>query len=374
MIQLINDLYKLSDNAALFAHLRAGHDFTALASRLSESSRIPPKAVNSKLLQAVRDALVLVLQSNKHSSLYKLIEDADVNARVIIVGELLLTLYALKEGKHSGEKVEAILEQAFRLTCDLARAFEIVDIQHTDNEKLLVHGIAMREWAHLFAGYYQAAGTTIYHNAEMLMVRARVTNRTLSSCPHLVGSAMIDVALALESVGKIDMAINCYNGIRMDLAYLIKRIDDPAFSEFEKVSALYWLQRACEEFHRLVPNDASATYELQKVRKLRQERGYPNAVSVPRFGPIAKTYLPKTPFLALILRALEESYDPNRHSESVSAICQRYGCLSSDVDFYLSAMDSYVIRNTILRDVQSYYDDAHQEVFAAIDYLRGLSN
>ena len=56
--------------------------------------------------------------------------------------------------------------------------------------------------------------------------------------------------------------------------------------------------------------------------------------------------------------------------QNVPAVCQRYGCLSREVTFYLSAMGSYVIRDTILRGVQSYYDEAHEEVFAALDYLR----
>lgn len=372
MLQIINDLYQLSDNVALFERLRAGCNLTALANSLAERNTTL-KTVNSELLQAVREAIVQALQSNKYYSLNQLIEDAEIEAKAIVAGELILTLYALKEGRHSGEKVEAILDRAFRLTCYLAEAFEVADLQAPGNEELLAQGIAMREWAHLLAGYYQAAGA-IHRNAEMLLVRARLTNRTLSSQPHLVGSTMTDVAIALESIGNIDLALNCYKCVRMDLAYLVDRIDDPAFPEFEKVSALYWLQRAGEEFHRLVPNDGNATRELQKVRKLRQERGYPDAVSVPRFGPIAKTYLEKTSFLALIIRDLEESYDPNRHDESVSAICQRYGCLSGDADFYLSAMGSYVIRDTILRGARCYYDNTHQEVFAAIDYLRGLPN
>ncbi len=175
---------------------------------------------------------------------------------------------------------------------------------------------------------------------------------------------MIDIALALEPLKNVELAINCCNGVRMDLHYLVDRIDDPRLPEFEKVAALYWLQRACEQFCRLAPADANAAHQLQRVRDLRQARGYPDAVSEPRFGPIARTYLNRTPYLALILRDLQAN------NGNVSAICQRYGCPSRDVDFYLSAMGSYVIRDTILRGVRTFYDEAHQEVFAALDYLR----
>src|SRR5262249_34136393 len=244
MRQLVNDLSKLSDNSALFEHLRAGCDLAALTNLLADSSSVPPKTVKGELLRAFRDAIVPALQSKDPSGLDKLIDDADINARVTIFGELILTLYALREGKHSGERVDAILHRAFQLARALAGALEAAQPQDTDDEELLAHGIAVREWAHLLAGYYQAAGL-IGPAAEMLMVRARVTNSTLSAWPHLVCSAMIDLALALEPIEKVEMAINCCNGVRMDLHYLVDRIDDPRLPEFEKVAALYWLQRAC---------------------------------------------------------------------------------------------------------------------------------
>jgi hypothetical protein len=363
MRQLIDDLSKLSDNSAFFDSLRAGGDLTALANRLADSSFAPPKTVKAELLRAFREAHVPALQAQDYSRLDKLIADADINARVTVFGELVLTLCALSEGKHPGEKVDAIFNRAFQLARDLAKAFEAVQPQDTNDEQLLAHGVALREWAHLLADYCQAAGRT-GPAAEMLMVRARVTNCTLSAWPHLVGSAMIDIAVALESLGKVEMAINCCTGVRMDLQYLVGRVDDPRLPEFEKVAALYWLQRACEEFCRLVPADPDAARQLQRVRDLRQERGYPDAVSEPRFGPIAKTYLANTPYLALILRDLQAT------SENVPAICQRYGCPSREAEFYLSAMGSYVIRDTILRGARTFYDEAHQEVFAALDYLR----
>jgi hypothetical protein len=358
MLQLIHDLSKLSDNAPLFDQLHTGGEV-----KLADLSTVPPRTVKPELLRAVRDVIVEALQSGDHSRLDRLIEDADINARVTILGELILTVYALREGKHSGDRVDTLLNRALQLALDLASAFEEAQPQDTGDEELTAHGVAMREWAHLLAGYYQSAGM-IGPAANMLMVRARVTNCTLSAWPHLVAPAMIDIALALEPIGRVDMAINCCNGVRSDLAYLVDRVDDPRFPEFEKVTALYWLQRACEEFCRFAPDDTGAAQQLQRVCGLRKERGYPDAVSAPRFGPIARTYLARTPYLALIL------HDLQANSEDIPAICQRYGCPSREVDFYLSAMGSYVIRDTVLRGVQTIYDEAHQEVFAAMDYLR----
>ncbi len=363
MHQLVDDLSRLSDNAALFERLRAGGDLAALANLLADSGPVPAKTVKGDLLRAFRQAVVPALQSGDLSGLEKLIDGADVNARVTVFGELVLTLYALRAGRHAGERVEALLDRALRLARDLAGALEDAEPQDAGDEQLLVHATAMREWAHLLAGYYQDAGRG-GPAAEMLMVRARVTNCTLSAWPHLVGPAMIDAALAVEPLGKVKMAINCCNGVRMDLNYLVDRVDDPRLPEFEKVAALYWLQRACEEFCRLVPADTSAARQLQRVRDLREARGYPAAVSAPRFGRMARTYLARTPYLALILRDLQAD------GGNVPAVCERHGCPSREVDFYLSAMGSYAIRDTILRGVQGFYDEAHLEVFAALDYLR----
>lgn|GEM_PF-3705879 len=39
------------------------------------------------------------------------------------------------------------------------------------------------------------------------------------------------------------------------------------------------------------------------------------------------------------------------------------------MEFYISAIESYYIRSTILAGIQTNYDEHHEEVFAAIDYL-----
>ncbi len=53
----------------------------------------------------------------------------------------------------------------------------------------------------------------------------------------------------------------------------------------------------------------------------------------------------------------------------MASICQRFGCSSRDVEFYLSALGSYFVARPMLESVAtSRYDDAHEEVFAAIEY------
>ncbi len=363
MHQLVHELYELSTNTPLFSYLRTGGNLTNLPGHFTQATDSSVTSPKKELLATFCDAMIVWMQSDDPSRLHSLIANIDISDRVTIVGELILILYALHEGKQADEKVDAILDQAFQLAHNVARDLEVVLSEESHDDEVLKHGIALREWAHLLAGYYHAAGS-ITESAEMLLVRARITNCSLNHWPNLVGPAMIDLALALESIGNLDMAIKCYGGVRADLQYLIDRVDDPALPEVEKIVALYWLQRACEEYCRLVPTDPDAPAELRRIWTLREERGFPDAVSAPRFGPIAETYLDRIPYLALIIRDLENS------SESISAICQRYGCLSSDVDFYLSAIGSYSIRGTILRGIQTYYDDAHEEVFAAMEYLR----
>src|SRR5436190_1787321 len=148
MDQLVNELSRLGDNSPLFDLLRAGGDLTALAGRLPDSA-VPSKTVKGELLRSFRAAIVPALQSGDHSRLDKLLAEADVNAWVVIFGELVLTLYALREGKHPGATVEAIQNRAIQLARDLARAFEAAQPQDTDDEQLRAHAVAMREWAHL---------------------------------------------------------------------------------------------------------------------------------------------------------------------------------------------------------------------------------
>ncbi|MCI0704040.1 MAG: hypothetical protein L0241_23525 [Planctomycetia bacterium] len=367
MNALINELYELSVNTALFEYLRKGGDLKTLSETLAKS----PTAAKSRkpeLLASIRAGIVSLLASGDSSRLHQLIQEGDTNTRVTIVGELILTLHALPDGKHAGAPVEEVLQTAFELALDIAVTLEAEQPQDTDDAELLAHGIAMREWAHLFAGYYRAIGKPPYE-VELLMIRARATNSTLSAWPHLVGAAMVDVARALEGIGKAELTPQFYTGVRLDLRYLIARVDDPKFPEFPKISALYWLEQACAELARLTPDDAEARDDLQNVRALRKERNYPDAVSAPRFGPIAQTYLDRIPYLACIIRDINIHYDEDRHDESVFAICQRYGCDVDDVEFYISAIGSYDIRDTILAGVTKFYDEPHEEVFSAIEHL-----
>lgn len=364
MPPLIHELYDLSDNTALFDHLRGGGSLTTLAESLA---RVPTvtKGRKSELLTAVRQAIVDILQDDD-STLHELIGKSDTPARISILGELILTLHALAEGQHSGESVDAIEETAFRLATKIARALEANPPQDTDDAELRIHGIAMREWVHLFARYYKARGS-LAHETELLMIRARATNTTLGRWPHLVGEAMVEVALALEPLGRVEMATQCYEGVHLDLRYLIKK--HQSYPQYETGRALFWLQRACEERTRLVPDDEDAKSDLEDVRTLRQERKFPDVISEPHFGAIARTYLDRIPHLALIVRDITTTHNEDQPDASVAAICARHGCLSTDVEFYISAIGSYYIRNGILAGVMANYDEHFEEVFAAIDYL-----
>jgi len=369
MQQLIHELYELSDNTPLFDYLRKGGDLKTLHESLAKSP-IAPKSHKPELLASIREGIVSVLQSNDTSRLYELIGEGDTNTRVSIVGELILTLHALAEGKQTGEPVDELLETALQLSLEVASTIESEQPQDADDAELLTHGIAMREWAHLLSGYYQATGKQA-HATELLLCRARATNGTLSSWPNLVGAAMVDAARGLEAVGKGERTPQFYTGVRLDLRYLIDRVDDENLPEFEKITALYWLQQACEELVRLTPDDADAKSDLKRVRKLRKDRGHPDAALTPRFGPIAQTYLERIPYLACIIRDINTNFDEDKHDESVYALCHRHGCGVDELEFYISAIGSYHIRGTLLAGVHTMYDEAHEEVFAAIEYLNG---
>jgi hypothetical protein len=367
MPPLIEELCDLSDNTPLYDRLRQSGGLASLPEELAGAA-FPPKGRKAELLASVREAVVPALAANDASALQKLIDSGDTAARITVLGELVLTLSSLAEGGHAGATEEAVREAALGLALGLARDLEADPPQDRNDPELLAHGIAMREWAHLFAGYYRDRGVPAYE-AELLMIRARATNQTLSIWAHLVGAAMVDVARALEGLGRVEMAMQCYHGVRLDLRYLLKRPN--VFPEHETGCALYWLQRACEERIRLVPDDDLAKADLFEVREQRRAKGPPDATSAPRFGPIARTYLGRTPYLARLLRDLQATYDEDREKESVAAVCDRYGCLSTDVEFYVSAIGSYHLRRGVLAGVHATYDEAHQEVFAALDYLKG---
>ena len=103
---------------------------------------------------------------------------------------------------------------------------------------------------------------------------------------------------------------------------------------------------------------------------MRQERGDRDPITEPRFGPIARTYLERIPYLARIVRDIQTSYDSERADESVAALCERHGCLSTDVEAYVHGINTYHVRRTVLRGVHVIQDlETNKEIFAAIEYL-----
>jgi hypothetical protein len=370
MPRLLDELYPLSANASMFNDLRREGCVSMPAGRQVPTAEKAAGAEKSSLLRRFREALVPVLERGDDSHLRELGVEADLCGKVMILGELILTLSALKECGGKDEAVGAVADRAFGLAGDVTASFGEAADRIGEYEELWWHGSALREWAHLLAGHFGETGDSI-RQAEMLYIRAAATSSALVCCPHLVGPAYLEMGLAAESLGDVEMAERCCDSVRKDLRYLLDRPDGHEGLCFEDVSTLYWLQRSCEELRRLAPSHPDAARDLERVVQIRTKRGDPDDVSEPRFGPIARTYLGKARFLVLVLRDFLERYDPTRHGECVAATCRRYGCNSNHVEFYHYAIGSYHLRQTVLSGVIMRYDESFQEVFAALEVLRG---
>jgi hypothetical protein len=369
MPQLLDDLYPLSPNASMFDELRREGCISMPAGREVPTAEKAMGAKKSSLLRRLPEAVVPVLESGNDSQLQELVVDADLCGKVMILGELILTLSALNESGGKEEAVEAVADWAFGLAREVTAGFGEAADRIGEDEELLWHGSALREWAHLLAGHFGGMGDSV-RQAEMLYARAAATTSVLICCPHLVGPAYLEMGLAAESLGDVEMAKRCCDSVRKDLRYLLDRPDAHDRLCFEEFSTLYWLQRSCEELRRLAPGHPEAARDLERVVEIRTKRDGPDDVSEPRFGPIAWTYLGKDRFLVLVLRDFLERYDPSRHEECVAAIWRRYGCSSNRVEFYHYAIGSYHLQQTVLSGVITRYDESFQEVFAALDVLR----
>lgn len=331
---MLRDLYALSPNSAFFERLRAGK---------LEATPGP-----------VPDAVVRYVSSDDASGLYGLRQSGDEATRVRALGELTLAMHALEEGGHSQDATRGMFWHMLTFASDLAGYFQKTP---PPPGPLFDHASALREWTHLLALLALAIGLPEHH-PNMLGYRSRLTTALYPQWPNLVGAALVELGLACESVGR-DFALKCFEGVRADLAYLLDHLDNPAFPEYEKQVAVHWLQRAAEESHRMAPDPGKAA-QARVAREARIARGWPTPPSRPRFGPIARTYLADLPYLALILRHLRSTGD-------IVATCDHFGCTSRDAGFYLSAMESYALRSSVLAGVTTTYDDAHERVFAALD-------
>jgi hypothetical protein len=369
MPQLLDELYPLSSNASMFDELRREGRVSMPAGPEVPAAATAVGAKELSLLRRLREAVVPVLESGDDSHLRQLVVEADLCGKVMILGELILTLSALKERGGKEEVVRAVADRAFGLARAVTAGFREVADRIGEVEELFWHGSALREWAHLLAGHFGGIGDSV-RQAEMLQARAAATGAALVCAPHLVGPAYLEMGLAAESRGDVEMAKLCCDSVRKDLRYLLDRPEGHEGLCFEDVSTLYWLERACEELRRLAPGHTEAARDLARVVEIRIKRGDPDEVSEPRFGPIARTYLGKDRFLVVVLRDFLERYDPSRHGECVAAICRRYGCSTNYVEFCHYAIGSYHLRETVLAGVIMNYDESFQEVFAALDVLR----
>jgi hypothetical protein len=367
--QLLDELYPLSPNASMFDELRRDGCISLSAGREVVTAEKAAGDRKSSLLRRLREAVVTVLESDDDSNLQELVVEADLCGKVMILGELVLTLSALEECGGKEEAVGTVADRAFELAGEVTARFGEAADRIGEGDELWWHGSALREWAHLLAEHFGGIGDCV-RQAEMLSARAAATGSALVYCPNLVGPAFLEMGLVAESLGDVEMAKSCCDSVRKDLRYVLDRPDGHDRLSFEEISTLYWLQRSCEELRRLAPGHPEAGRDLQRVVEIRTKRGDPDDVSEPRFGPIARTYLGKDRFLVLVLRDFLERYDPSRHGECVAATCRRFGYSSNYVEFCHYAIGSYQLRQSVLSGVIMRYDESFQEVFAALDVLR----
>ena len=317
-------------------------------------------------LLASAGAVLTAARAGDVAALEGALERTEATQRIVLLGETILAAAG-----DEAEQVDALRGIALTAARKLASEFEADSPEDSGDEALLVHAIAAREWAQLLALQYEPLGRWA-HLAEALMVRARMTNCALSRAPHLVGEAMVDVAEALERIDSLELAARCYRGVALDLEFAIERAAGAAAGEtptHEIVVCLHWLRRARRQLERLSAADLPAADDDTLDQLCRAHPHAPSNVG-PRFGPIARTYLAPTPFLARGVAHLFAEYSEADRDACVATICHRFGCWSSDVEFYISAMGSYELRDTILRGVKTSYDRAHEEVFAAIELVK----
>ncbi len=360
MSSILNAICDLTDTK-FHRHLRSAGRIESLPSGEASS-----RTRRDEILQEIQPVLAEAIRSGP-APLKLLRDKCEVPDQVLLAGEGVLALQALAEMKYPAEQFNDLRELVFTMINELdAKVEHLVINEGSEDEELIIHTAALREWAHLMAEHFEALGDTPRH-AQMMFIRAKVTNVIFNSWPNLVGDAMVSAARVIEAFGKVDMAQQMYHGVRMDLGYTVDRIDDPSLPEFELHGALYWFEQACLEGARLDPDDETIANQLKQVQALRSERNLPDYPATPRFGPIARTYLDRIPWLALATEDLHGGDESN-----ISAVCRRFGCSSGEVDFYISAMGSYFGARPMLEPlgVTMMYEDAHQEVFDAIEYAQ----
>ncbi|MFT5525761.1 MAG: hypothetical protein ACI9HK_003731, partial [Pirellulaceae bacterium] len=107
MHPLLQDIFPISDNEALFNHLASGE--------LLEDVPAPrqPKTRRAALLVNIGLALVESIRSGDVAPLDSLLKAASINDRIVAVGEIVMTDFALRERGEESALVNAMTNLAF---------------------------------------------------------------------------------------------------------------------------------------------------------------------------------------------------------------------------------------------------------------------
>ena len=257
------------------------------------------------------------------------------------------------------------LEQVFKEVSQVCT--EIQEQASGIEGRELLDAVAMREWSSLLAKVYQNKKQND-HAAQMLLLRAQLTNIFFDRQPWLVGDGMVSLASSAIKAGNKDLAHQCCGGVCADLAPMLDYLDDDNFPQPEVVVSLYWLQRAAKLMGELDPGHSQSKQLFTKVGTIRRDRKFPDFPSVIRLGPIAESFLDRKTYLAHTLARVMKYPEEQVNFKML----QNWGTGSNETAFYLSAIGSHLDVAPILAGVQTSYDQPHQEVFEALDHAKEL--
>lgn len=296
--------------------------------------------------------LPLLVNSSDYKAALANLNKAPVNLSLLV--EMVMVYIAFYA--HFNLQVRDAIEHKMQLLFDNYLSTEVV-----------------RELADLL---YQFFGQDEFINREkqeyFIKLLLRITRNYHSHHQHLIGSTLVHYADWLHTNNQQLEADKIYSKAIVDLADLVDRIDDTSLPNSEKLMALWWLKEAYYRRYDLIshkPDDLKAAKHIERLLKI---RGMSTLDLDIRIGVIASSYYDEQTKLTAILKDILQF--PKNDTELLTrALIHKYGLSSTEVSFYLSAIGSYSAREVISPVVKMVYDEAHQQVFEALDNIKSQS-
>jgi hypothetical protein len=218
---------------------------------------------------ALKNVILCLLQGREIENYEWFSKNPDT--KITAIAELCRLADALQVGKIDGTIRESVEKITYQLICDYGIEIAQESGDYPDSTLsggVWMNGAILRDWAYFMAQYFNHENDK-ERELQMLFIRVKVTNAIMSHYHHLVGPAMVDLAVCCIDNDLPEKAEQFFNAVILDFDWLIDEyIDGSTEINEEDAISISALQQAYEGMLRIKKDDKELNSKLKKLKKI----------------------------------------------------------------------------------------------------------